>query len=234
MGDCFADVHNASRPFFLLLSTSAFTAFMLSVTHLMRRGMLLPMQRPQGRSAPLRGFPLLGRLARPATPRTRGLTTVATGNASGNIVAAAPSRVAAISASAVGAVVLGRHLRTTFKVVGGACTLAAAGLAAAVYLDEGAARTARLVVALVPMLADYQVVRYRVRGLPPQEEQARFAAFHEKWAGLPLRVCLDLRGFYIKIGQVVAGVPDLVPSPDPDIPSLVTLSTETKYSLPNL
>ncbi|EGB11716.1 hypothetical protein AURANDRAFT_17497, partial [Aureococcus anophagefferens] len=38
-----------------------------------------------------------------------------------------------------------------------------------------------------------------------------YEAYHARWADEPLKVCLDLRGFYVKIGQVMSGQPDLIP-----------------------
>lgn len=56
-------------------------------------------------------------------------------------------------------------------------------------------------------------MQWAARDLPEEEQQSVYQAYHERWAAVPLQVCLDLRGFYVKIGQVVAGIPDIVPEP---------------------
>ncbi len=93
-------------------------------------------------------------------------------------------------------------------------TGAAAAAAGLVYVaDEGLWRTATVASALVPMFVDYQRVAYRVSHLPEELQKPHFDEYHEKWAHEPLRVCLALRGFYVKIGQIMAGAPDVLPKP---------------------
>ena len=49
---------------------------------------------------------------------------------------------------------------------------------------------------------------------PDEQRRAAYAAYHDKWRDEPLRVCLDLRGFYVKVGQLCAGFPgDGLPAP---------------------
>ncbi|KAH8045614.1 ABC1 family-like protein [Aureococcus anophagefferens] len=68
----------------------------------------------------------------------------------------------------------------------------------------------RVGASLVPMAADYGV-GWDVRGAPEAAAAAAYEAYHARWADEPLKVCLDLRGFYVKIGQVMSGQPDLIP-----------------------
>ena len=53
------------------------------------------------------------------------------------------------------------------------------------------------------MWVDYTYTGYSTKGKSEGEVEKAFKAYHEKWADEPLRVCLKLRGFYVKIGQVM-------------------------------
>jgi len=45
-----------------------------------------------------------------------------------------------------------------------------------------------------------------------RREQLKFTgAFHEKWGHIPVDLCLKMRGFYVKIGQIMSGQPELCP-----------------------
>ena len=63
------------------------------------------------------------------------------------------------------------------------------------------------------MAFDYQSTVFKSSYLPASSQQAAFDAFHEKWSHHPLDVILQLRGFYIKVGQVLSGQPALLPEP---------------------
>ena len=65
----------------------------------------------------------------------------------------------------------------------------------------------RVLNSLIPMGADYWRMWYRIKGLPPETQRRHLDEYHSKWRDEPLRVCLDLRGFYVKVGQVCAGFP---------------------------
>ena len=97
--------------------------------------------------------------------------------------------------------------------VTGTGLVVACGGAYAYTNDEGLWRYMRVGASLVPMALDYGKVGYEVVGASPEAEKAAFRAYHERWADEPLKVCLDLRGFYVKIGQVMSGQPDLLPEP---------------------
>ena len=72
----------------------------------------------------------------------------------------------------------------------------------------------RVLNSLIPMGADYWCLFYRLRGLPEDVKRKALDEYHEKWRDEPLRVCLDLRGFYVKVGQLCAGFPgDGLPAP---------------------
>ena len=95
-------------------------------------------------------------------------------------------------------------------------TVVSAGgaLAYAYAFDEGAWRTLRVLRSLVPMGVDYWRLWYRTRSVSDDARRQEFDAYHEKWRDEPLRVCLDLRGFYVKVGQLCAGFPgDGLPLP---------------------
>lgn len=87
-------------------------------------------------------------------------------------------------------------------------------LAYAYLYEEGVWRTLRVLNSLVPMGLDYWRLYYQVRSSPEDVQREAFDAYHEKWRDEPLRVCLDLRGFYVKVGQLCAGFPgDGLPPP---------------------
>jgi hypothetical protein len=78
--------------------------------------------------------------------------------------------------------------------------------AGCIYLsDEGLWRTLTVLASLIPMAVDYHVLSFRVRHLSEELQRPHFLKYHEKWAEEPLRVCLKLKGFYVKMGQVLSG-----------------------------
>jgi len=97
-------------------------------------------------------------------------------------------------------------------VTAGAVT-AVAGSAYLYATNEGLWRYMRVGASLLPMGVDYAYVSWRARGLPEAAASAAFRAYHVRWADEPLAVCLDLRGFYVKIGQILSGQPDMIPEP---------------------
>jgi len=89
-----------------------------------------------------------------------------------------------------------------------------AALAYAYCFDEGAWRTVRVLSSLVPMAIDFQRLSLSTAGLPEEVRRSRFNEYHHKWKDEPLRICLSLRGFYVKVGQICAGFPgDGLPEP---------------------
>lgn len=100
------------------------------------------------------------------------------------------------------------------KRIFGTLALLGAGSAALVYMaDEGLWRTLTVVGALLPMIIDYQILLSKVKHLPEDLQKPHFDDYHKKWAKEPLRLCLDLRGFYVKMGQIAGGQPDILPQP---------------------
>ena len=91
---------------------------------------------------------------------------------------------------------------------------AGSALTYAYFFDEGVWRTIRVLNSLIPMGVDYWRLFYRLRGLPDEVKRKALDEYHDKWRDEPLRVCLDLRGFYVKVGQLCAGFPgDGLPAP---------------------
>jgi predicted unusual protein kinase regulating ubiquinone biosynthesis (AarF/ABC1/UbiB family) len=91
---------------------------------------------------------------------------------------------------------------------------ASSALTYAYFFDEGVWRTIRVLSSLIPMAVDYWWLSYLVRGMPDEARRRAFDEYHQQWCDEPLRVCLDLRGFYVKVGQLCAGFPgDGLPLP---------------------
>ena len=105
-----------------------------------------------------------------------------------------------------------RRVRAYHVVTAGAGA-AVAGSAYLYATNEGLWRYMRVGASLLPMAVDYARVSWRVRGRTEADAAAAFRAYHQRWADEPLAVCLDLRGFYVKIGQVMSGQPDMIPEP---------------------
>eukprot|EP00966_Prymnesium_polylepis_P164327 3799055-Prymnesium_polylepis.3 len=106
-------------------------------------------------------------------------------------------------------------LLTVAKRAAALTVLGTGGALTYAYLyEEGVWRTLRVLKSLVPMGIDYWRLYYSVRSAPEDYRRVAFEAYHEKWRDEPLRVCLDLRGFYVKVGQLCAGFPgDGLPPP---------------------
>lgn len=61
---------------------------------------------------------------------------------------------------------------------------------------------------------DFQRLSLSTAGLPEEVRRRKFDEYHERWKDEPLRICLSLRGFYVKVGQICAGFPgDGLPEP---------------------
>ena len=48
------------------------------------------------------------------------------------------------------------------------------------------------------MTIDWKLLGWRIRDLPEDEQKQAYKAYHEKWHDEPLRIVLQLRGFYVK------------------------------------
>ena len=106
-------------------------------------------------------------------------------------------------------------LATAVRYTVGTTTVGAGAALTYAYLcDEGAWRTVRVLSSLVPMFIDYQRVSLNTVGLPEDARRRELDLYHQKWRDEPLRICLSLRGFYVKVGQICAGFPgDGLPEP---------------------
>lgn len=54
-------------------------------------------------------------------------------------------------------------------------------------------------------------IDYKTKNWPSKERDAAFQPLHEKYSPMALDIILQLRGFYIKIGQIGVGIGDLMP-----------------------
>ena len=99
-------------------------------------------------------------------------------------------------------------------------SLVIVGLLATLFLlvwsatqNPGIFRTLRVLRMLVPMFFEYQLLRWRTSRESESVQRLAFDAYHEAWAQTPLQVCLELRGFYVKVGQWMSGFPGALPKP---------------------
>lgn len=107
-------------------------------------------------------------------------------------------------------------LRWMRRLAGGSLLATGAVLGGIYSMDEGLWRSVRVLSSLVPMFADYHWTSFKLRNEADDSEAVlrAFDAYHHKWAREPLNAVLDLRGFYVKVGQMMAGFPgDGLPKP---------------------
>eukprot|EP01113_Clastostelium_recurvatum_P048791 TRINITY_DN8957_c0_g1_i1.p1 TRINITY_DN8957_c0_g1~~TRINITY_DN8957_c0_g1_i1.p1 ORF type:complete len:614 (-),score=113.51 TRINITY_DN8957_c0_g1_i1:100-1941(-) len=64
---------------------------------------------------------------------------------------------------------------------------------------------------LLPIVVDYKWTEYRTKDMPEDVQQQRFDALHDRYAPQILALILNLKGLYIKVGQVAAMRPDMLP-----------------------
>ena len=95
-------------------------------------------------------------------------------------------------------------------------------LATAPYMG-GTLRYVQLMTALGPLVMGLRAATARGKGLPKAERDAIVVAYAEDNRDVPLKACLSLGGFYIKIGQMLAGFPAM---PQPWAESLRTLQRD--------
>ena len=76
---------------------------------------------------------------------------------------------------------------------------------AAAHRFEGLRRTYRVIGQLVPLMFEYKLLSWRHRKSSNEVSNRAFELFHSAHANIPLRICLELRGFYIKVGQLLSG-----------------------------
>ena len=107
-------------------------------------------------------------------------------------------------------------LRWMRRLAGGSLVATGAVLGGIYSMDEGLWRSVRVLSSLIPMFCDYNWTSFKLRNEADDSEAVlrAFDAYHHKWAREPLNAVLDLRGFYVKVGQMMAGFPgDGLPKP---------------------
>jgi hypothetical protein len=90
-------------------------------------------------------------------------------------------------------------------------------------LVGGALRYAAVIANFGTLSIGFKAVVEKSKGLPREEAEALILAFCEKHRDAPLRACLNMGGFYIKVGQLLSGMPAL---PRPWAESLRSLQTD--------
>jgi aarF domain-containing kinase len=85
--------------------------------------------------------------------------------------------------------------------------------AAFVANDDASRRVLAVAASALPMAAEYKYLSFKISHLSEAEQQKHFNEFHVRYADEPLRIALKLRGFYVKMGQVISNQPALLPEP---------------------
>lgn len=81
-------------------------------------------------------------------------------------------------------------------------------------LDEGLWRQAMVASWVVRPIVEYNIMSWWIFLLPHKYREAYTAQYHENWGEYPLRVCLAMRGFYVKLGQQGSfAMEEMVPGP---------------------
>ena len=78
-------------------------------------------------------------------------------------------------------------------------------------MPEGGRRMATVLAWFVPLLLEERRLRERTAALPAAAQAVEYAAFHERHKDEPLQLILELRGFWVKLGQKLAGLPGEIP-----------------------
>ncbi|KAH9259757.1 hypothetical protein BASA81_002179 [Batrachochytrium salamandrivorans] len=94
--------------------------------------------------------------------------------------------------------------RTT-KVLIGLSTITAL-TTIAVKSDEGMQRSAKLFARAAAPLVKYRFYDWYTSDWPIELRTAKFAKLHQQYAPVAVNTVMELQGFYIKLGQVVAGL----------------------------
>lgn len=92
--------------------------------------------------------------------------------------------------------------------VGLGCT----GLVGLAAWDPGVRRQLWFWKTVAPGVLEYRWARWRCSGASQAEKQAEYDALHAKYAPVALDLILNLRGLFIKFGQVCSVRPELVPA----------------------
>eukprot|EP00958_Prasinococcus_capsulatus_P016247 scaffold1786_cov398-Prasinococcus_capsulatus_cf.AAC.38 len=148
----------------------------------------------------------------------------------GALGAAAPVRASSIARSALasGLVQMGSLLlRLGLARVATVGFAGAGGLSGYVYsTDEGFRRQVKLYSQIGPIIAHYRFLEAKFKALGSERAQRdlEYGVLHQRYAPQVLKSLQELKGFYIKIGQIAAGRNDLFP--DNYIELLRTLENE--------
>jgi predicted unusual protein kinase regulating ubiquinone biosynthesis (AarF/ABC1/UbiB family) len=78
-------------------------------------------------------------------------------------------------------------------------------------VDEGFRRSLYFWTQAAPIYAHYRYVEFQHKGRPDAEYDVALGELHEKYADPALKILLDMRGFYIKLGQIGSTRDDFVP-----------------------
>ncbi|KAH9262760.1 hypothetical protein BASA82_000216 [Batrachochytrium salamandrivorans] len=76
----------------------------------------------------------------------------------------------------------------------------------AVKSDEGMQRSAKLFARAAAPLVKYRFYDWYTSDWPIELRTAKFAKLHQQYAPVAVNTVMELQGFYIKLGQVVAGL----------------------------
>ena len=85
------------------------------------------------------------------------------------------------------------------------------GLGHYFYTHEEFGRTLLFWKTAMPLFLHYRYIEWQTKLLPEEEQKRIFKPLHVKYAPQINQLILNLRGFYIKIGQVVSSRSDFVP-----------------------
>jgi predicted unusual protein kinase regulating ubiquinone biosynthesis (AarF/ABC1/UbiB family) len=79
--------------------------------------------------------------------------------------------------------------------------------------DSDVKRAITLYKELGPVISHYRYVEFKQKYFPPssaEEGELEFSLLHEKYSTPVLETLRDLRGFYIKVGQIMANRSDVL------------------------
>lgn len=104
-------------------------------------------------------------------------------------------------------------LRQASKRVAVSVAALAAGASVAAYNDEGTKRAIFFNYYALPALAHYRWTEWRTSGLSEKEQDEALERLHEKYAPVAEKVVRELKGFYIKLGQMGSTRADFIAEP---------------------
>lgn len=104
-------------------------------------------------------------------------------------------------------------LRAASKSVAVSLAALTAGASVAAYHDEGTKRAMFFNYHALPALAHYRWTEWRTAGLPEEEQDEALERLHEKYAPVAEKVVRELKGFYIKLGQMGSTRADFIAEP---------------------